>query len=227
VSVKKATDEEALAGLGKEYGAHKSEDLYSAIGFGKLSARQILVRLFPDLVTAEGVTSASEKESKIASVVKRVLGRGDSPIIVKGNNDMLVYLAKCCNPIRGEEIAGYITRGKGISVHSMSCPNIEALMGSAERRIEVQWADAQEALGYMEKLVVLTEDRPGVLADLTAAIAGIHSNIRDIHAVTNEDRRGIIDITLEVRDIQHLKKVMQCIKEVKGVYEVDRKRKAS
>ena len=105
-----------------DYGASKSDDLLSAIGYGKLSAKQILARMTPD-----GLTEPKpEDESRIRSAVKRVLGIGsDAKLKVKGFDDLLVYRAKCCNPIRGEEVIGYITRGKGVAVHSKKCPNVQ------------------------------------------------------------------------------------------------------
>jgi guanosine-3',5'-bis(diphosphate) 3'-pyrophosphohydrolase len=228
VSIKKAFEVDNLSEIFKEYGVQKLEDLYSALGFGKFSARQVLFRLHPELESQQAEPAdPAAKESTISSVVRRVLGRGDSPISVKGSNDMLVYLAKCCNPIRGEEIAGYITRGKGISVHAVNCPNMDSLLSSPDRRIEVRWADAKEAGGYSEKLVVMTENRQGVLADITKAIADIQTNIRDIRATTTEESQGIVDITVEIRDIQHLQKVIQCLKEIKGVYDVERRHKGA
>ena len=228
LSLKKLYENEVLEEVFKEYGVSKMEDLLSAIGFGKFSARQVLFRMNPSLETQNvEPEEAAAKESKITSVVRRVLGRGDSPIVVKGSNDMLVYLAKCCNPISGEEIAGYITRGKGISVHSVNCPNMDSLLTSPDRRIEVQWAAAREAAGYTEKLTVHTQDRQGVLADITKSIADIQTNIRDIRAVTNEERQGVIDITVEVKDIQQLHRVIQHIKEIKGVFDVERRHRSA
>jgi GTP pyrophosphokinase len=147
--------------------------------------------------------------------------------VVKGSSDMLVYLAKCCNPIRGEEIAGYITRGKGISVHSVNCPNMDSLLTSPDRRIDVQWADSREPAGYTEKLTVHAQDRQGVLADITKSIADIQTNIRDFRAITTEERQGVIDITVEVKDIQQLHEVIQHLKEIKGVYDVERRHKSA
>src|SRR5262249_8960499 len=107
-------ESEKLRALLPDYGASKPEDLLSGIGYGKVSPRQILGRITPDGATPE----APEDESRIRTVVKRVLGLGEAKLKVKGFDDLLVYRAKCCNPIRGEEIIGYITRGKGVGVHS-------------------------------------------------------------------------------------------------------------
>src|SRR5207244_9282289 len=113
-----------------------------------------------------GEKEGAAEESAITSVVKRVLGLGaDAKIKVKGFDDLLTYRAKCCNPIRGEEVIGYITRGKGVAVHSKKCPNVQNLLYDAERKIEVEWATtAPSAAAYAVPLTIQTEYRPGMLA---------------------------------------------------------------
>ncbi len=205
-----------------EYGSSKAEDLLSAIGYGKVSAKQIISRLSPD-----GLKEAPpEPESKIASVVKRVLGLGaDARLQVKGFDDLLVYRAKCCNPIRGEDVIGYITRGKGVAVHSKNCPNVQNLLYDADRKIEVEWAGAApSAEAYAVPLTILTEDRPGMLAEIAAAISEVKSNILNVEART-ADERGTIDITVEIPDMKHLERVIASVKKIYGVYDVTRSTK--
>ncbi len=205
-----------------EYGSSKAEDLLSAIGYGKVSAKQIISRLSPD-----GLKEAPpEPESKIASVVKRVLGLGaDARLQVKGFDDLLVYRAKCCNPIRGEDVIGYITRGKGVAVHSKNCPNVQNLLYDADRKIEVEWAGAApSAEAYAVPLTILTEDRPGMLAEIAAAISEVKSNILNVEART-ADERGTIDITVEIPDMKHLERVIASVKKIDGVYDVTRSTK--
>src|ERR1043166_2913119 len=152
-----------------DFGSAKVEDLLSAIGYGKVSAKQIISRVTPD-----GLKEApAEEESKITSVVKRVLGLGtDAKLQVKGFDDLLVYRAKCCNPIRGEEVIGYITRGKGVAVHSKNCQNAKNLLYDADRKVDVVWAGAAPAAeSYAVPLTIVTEDRPGMLAEIAAAIS--------------------------------------------------------
>jgi GTP pyrophosphokinase len=210
---------EKLLDLLPDYGSGKVEDLLSAIGYGKISAKQILSRISPD----ELKEPDPEEESKLASVVKRVLGLGtDAKLQVKGFDDLLVYRAKCCNPIRGEEVIGYITRGKGVAVHSKSCPNVQNLLYDAERKIEVEWAGtAPSAEAYAVPLTILTEDRHGMLAGIAAAISEVKSNILNVEART-ADERGTIDITVEIPDMKHLERVIASIKKIDGVYDVAR-----
>ena len=132
----------------------------AAIGYGKYSARQILARLAP--ASSQNSAHPEEDTSGISSVVRRVFGGDTSAILVKGHDDLLVYRARCCNPIKGEDVVGYITRGKGVAVHSKNCPNVLNLMYEPERRIDVDWARKEAAAGsYPVKLTLFTDDRAG------------------------------------------------------------------
>jgi GTP pyrophosphokinase len=218
-NAKELIESDRMEAMLSEYGSSKVEDLLSAIGYGKISAKQIISRLSPDGLKE---TEAAE-ESKLTSVVKRVLGIGsDAKLKVRGFDDLLVYRAKCCNPIRGEEVIGYITRGKGVAVHSKNCPNVQNLMYESDRKIEVEWAHAApSAEAYAVPLTILTEDRPGMLAEIAAAISEVKSNILNVEARTS-DERGTIDITVEIPDMKHLERVIASVKKIDGVYDVTR-----
>ena len=205
--------------VAREYGATQVDDLYAGIGYGKFAARQVLANLAPE------AKIEVEKGSKLTSAVKRVLGISRDPAIeVHGHDDLMVYRAKCCNPIRGEEVIGYITRGKGIAVHSKNCANVQNLLYDAERRIEVLWAGPKYSL-YPVDLTLETEDRQGMLADVTSAISGVNSNIQNIQARTG-DNRALIDVTLDIVDLAHLEKIVSQLKKIEGVYQVERVRRA-
>jgi GTP pyrophosphokinase len=153
--------------------------------------------------------------------MKRILGLSRDPAIeVHGHDDLMVYRAKCCNPIRGEEIIGYVTRGKGIGVHSKNCPNVQNLLYDADRRIEVEWAGPKYSV-YPVKLTLFTADRQGLLADVTSVISGVHSNIQNIEARTG-DNQASIDVTLDIVDLEHLEKIVSSLKRIEGVYQVER-----
>jgi GTP diphosphokinase / guanosine-3',5'-bis(diphosphate) 3'-diphosphatase len=218
-NAKELLTSEQMLTLLSEYGSSKVEDLLSAIGYGKVSAKQVISRLSPDGLKESPV----EEESMITSVVKRVLGiGGEAKLQVKGFDDLLVYRAKCCNPIRGEEVIGYITRGKGVAVHSKNCPNVQNLLYEPDRKIEVEWAStAPSAEAYAVPLTILTEDRPGMLAEIAAAISEVRSNILNVEART-ADERGMIDITVEIPDMKHLERVISSVKKIDGVYDVTR-----
>jgi guanosine-3',5'-bis(diphosphate) 3'-pyrophosphohydrolase len=206
-----------------DYGASKVEDLLSFLGYGKISAKQILLRVVPDGATE----TPPEDESRITSAVKRVLGLGtDAKLKVKGFDDLLVYRAKCCNPIRGEEVIGYITRGKGVAVHSKNCPNVQNLMYDAARKIEVEWAGvAPTTEAYSVPLTIETEDRTGMLAEIAAAVADVGSNIVNVEARTANER-GLIDLVVDIPDMKHLERVIGSIRKLDGVYDVTRSTRA-
>ena len=152
------------------------DDLYAALGFGRFSARQVLQKVAPDEQTSAGGSAAASAAIPQLQT-DAALANGDLTIHVKGVDDLLVYRAKCCNPIRGEQIVGYVTRGKGIAVHSAQCPNVQKLMYEAERKIAVDWArSASDPLPV--KVVIYTDDRPGILHRLTSILDGEKSNIR-------------------------------------------------
>jgi guanosine-3',5'-bis(diphosphate) 3'-pyrophosphohydrolase len=202
-----------------DYGLQKPEDIYAAAGFGKIAPRQILAVLFPELSPA---SEAQPKSSAIPSVVRRVFKQADSAITIKGQDGLLVYRAKCCNPIRGDEIIGYITRGKGISVHTTSCPNLGGFLGS-ERITEVEWVHVPGDDVFGVRLAIGVEDRQGILAEITSAISNLKTNIRESRtSVDTGTGKGTVEITVDIQDIKHLQKVIQVLKSIRGIDEVER-----
>jgi GTP pyrophosphokinase len=212
---------EAFTKALSDSGVKTVDDLMALIGYGTLSAKQLLGKLVP-------VDRLREKapDGLVTSVVKRAFGGGEEKIKVRGSDDVLVFRARCCNPIRGEKIVGYITRGKGVSVHSATCPNVVNLLYDPERRIEVEWEKApggDAAASYTVKLTMDVEDRKGVLAAVSAKIADINTNIRNMEARTgDDDHRARIDVTVEIADVQHLDKVIKALRSVNGVIDVER-----
>jgi len=203
-----------------DIGGKTVEDLFALIGYGTLSAKQLIGRLVP------GDKLREKAPEGLVTAVKRAFGVGEEKIKVRGLGDVLVFRAKCCNPIRGEKIVGYITRGKGVSVHSVTCPNVVNLLYDPERRIDVEWdrsSTGEGAPSYTVKLSMEVEDRKGLLAAVSAKIADINTNIRDMEARTDEDdRRARIDVTVEISDLKHLEKVIKSLKAVDGVLDVER-----
>jgi GTP pyrophosphokinase len=202
-------------------GVKTADDLFALIGYGTLSAKQLLGKLVP----AERLRE-KPPDGIVAAVVKRAFGSGEEKIKVRGSDDVLVFRAKCCNPIRGEKIVGYITRGKGVSVHSATCPNVVNLLYDPERKIEVEWdkrSGAEAAAPYTVKLTMEVEDRKGVLAAVSAKIADINTNIKNMEARTgDENQPARIDVTVEISDVQHLDRVIKSLRTVNGVLDVER-----
>ena len=161
-----------------------------------------------------------ERISKFTSAVKKVFGfSSDATIQVKGIDDLLVYRAKCCNPIRGEEIVGYITRGKGVAVHAKRCANVANLLYEADRKIDVQWTGTGDD-SYAVKLSISVDDRRGMLAEITSTISDIKTNIKNIEAQSFDDHQGMIHVTIEISDLKHLERAVNSIKKIKGVNEI-------
>lgn len=212
----KKLPEDVLLKAAAEHGLHRLDDLFAAIGYGKLGAKQILTRVMPAGELRE------KAETGLASMVRRVWRPGEDKIKVRGADDLLVFRARCCNPIRGEKIIGYISRGKGVSVHSATCANVVNLLYDPERRIEVEWDKGEpDSVAYSVRLKVQVEDKKGMLAAVSTKVSGMNTNIRTMEA-TSEDHRGEIDMTVEISDMKHLEKVIKSIRNVSGVIDVER-----
>jgi GTP pyrophosphokinase len=214
---------EDIEKVATDYGVSKAEDLYAALGFGRFSARQVLQKVAPG--------EAIEEPAPVELPVKPAPGRrpaatgdGDLAISVTGIDQVMVYRAKCCNPIRGEPIVGYITRGKGVAVHSVQCPNVQNLMYEVERKIDVEWVrSASEPLPV--KVIIYTDDRPGILNQVTSILNAESSNIRSLEArgdASRQDEAAIVDITMEVRDKKQLDRVITAFRRIPGVRDIER-----
>ena len=225
MSLKQIKDADLLRAAG-EYGLGRADDLLAAIGYGKYSARQVLAKLAP--AGSEPLPEGDEQSATgFTSVVRRVFGGDNNAIIVKGHGDLLVYRAKCCNPIRGEAIVGYVTRGKGVAVHSINCPNVTNLMYEPDRRIDVQWASKDkegQPISYPVKLTLFCDDRFGMLKQITSVITDQSTNIRNIEARTSNGQASI-DVVLEIADLQHLQTIINGVRQIPGVHDVQRLQK--
>src|SRR5438309_1185010 len=221
----KEIKDEALQNIAAAYGLGRPDDLMAGIGYGKYSARQVLARLVPagsePIGEGEGL-----KASTIASVVRRVFGGDNNAISVKGHGDLLVYRARCCNPIRGEGIVGYVTRGKGVAVHAVNCSNVTNLMYEPDRRIDVQWGRDNESVAnaYPVKLTLFCDDRAGMLKQITAVISDTNTNIRNIEARTANGQANI-DVVLDIADLKHLQNIINGVRKIPGVHDVQRLQK--
>src|ERR1700741_5412935 len=210
---------EDLQKLSAEYGLSKVDDLFAAVGFGKFSARQVLTRYFGE-PSKEPEKPETDAKPTLVKTVKRMLGFGEAPLIVKGQDDLLVFRAKCCNPIPGDDIVGYVTRGRGVAVHTRACPNVQNLLYQTERRISVEWG-GENAATFPVELLIRAKDRPGLLAEITAVISGAGSNIRTLES--RPDRQNArVEASLEIADRRQLETILSNIRRVNGVYGVER-----
>src|SRR6185312_8251580 len=217
--------EDDLHRVASDYGLGRAEDLMAGIGYGKFSARQVLGRVAPsvnDRSPDHSADQAGSGEKGFSSVVRRVFGGDHNAIRVKGHGDLLVYRARCCNPIRGESVVGYVTRGKGVAVHSVNCPNVINLMYEPERRIDVEWGKEEGApVAFPVKLTVFCDDRFGMLKQITAVISDFKTNIRSIGART-ENGQANVDIVMDIEDLKHLENIINGVRKIPGVHDVQR-----
>jgi GTP diphosphokinase / guanosine-3',5'-bis(diphosphate) 3'-diphosphatase len=215
ISLKKISNEDWQR-VASEYGCGRIDDLHADLGYGKWSARQVLAKAsgqaLPD--------TSEEKQPKIVDTVKRMLGMNDGAILVRGHDDLMVYRSKCCNPIPGDDVVGYVTRGRGIAVHSKTCPNVQNLMYDTERRIPVEWAGETQAT-FPVRLRILTEDRPGMLAAITNVISETGANIRTFES-GGQDLRARIEVALDVNDRKQLERILGGVKRIPGVFDIER-----
>jgi GTP diphosphokinase / guanosine-3',5'-bis(diphosphate) 3'-diphosphatase len=217
-SMKKLLASPEFAAQLEKHGLGRPDELFASVGYGKLSARTLVQELVPD----EEKERHDRPPGPIREAVRRIFPFGAGPAIrVKGNDDLLTYLARCCSPLPGEGILGYITRGKGVAVHSSNCPNVKNLLFNPDRQIDVEWGDGGPAQ-FMVDLEIAVEDRPGVLAKVVAAIANMKTNIRNIDARTSGGR-GRIGLSLEIADQRQLEKLIRSISSLDGVLEVERR----
>src|SRR5260221_3081623 len=194
----------------------------AGIGYGKYSARQVLAKFAPAGAQPMSDTEEQAASHGFTSVVRRVFGGDSNAIVVRGHGDLLVYRARCCNPIRGEAVVGYVTRGKGVAVHSIHCPNVTNLMYEPERRIDVEWGKEDgAAAAFPVKLTGFCDDRFGMLKQITSVISDTNTNIPTIGART-ETGQAAVDIVIEIEDLKHLENIIQGVRKIPGVHDVQR-----
>jgi GTP pyrophosphokinase len=218
-----------LGRIANEYGVATAADLLATIGQGKHSARQVLSKLSPGS-TSQPEAALEAKPGSAAAMsdaVRKLHLKGSDSLQVEGQNDLLVYRARCCNPIRGEEIVGYVTRGKGVAVHARSCPNVQNLLYESDRRIDVEWARLDErAAGrpqrYPVKITVACDDRTGILKELIAVISDDNTNISGVDIRHGENGEAIIEVGAEAEDVGHLNRMVLGLRRVAGVRAVHR-----
>ena len=233
-------DDTDLARIAGDYGLATAIDMMAAIGFGKHSARQVLNKLAPGMVTAAAGTAAESEagevkaggtaEAAMSDAVKKLHLTGSDSLQVEGQNDLLVYRARCCNPIRGEEIIGYVTRGKGVAVHARSCPNVQNLLYESDRRIDVEWAKtadeiAGKAQRYPVKITIYCDNRSGMLKEMTAIISNDDTNIRAVETRDGENGEAIVEFVVDAEDLRHLNRMVLGLRRLPGVREVQRAQK--
>jgi len=218
LNLKKQIASGAFEEIAPHFGVAKGEDVLAGVGYGKIAPKQVVTRLLPPEQLEETV---ERKKAFIPQTVRRVLGWDDEPVVtVEGMDDILVSRARCCDPIPGEAIVGYVTRGKGVSVHAADCANVEQLLMNPERQIPVAWQTANGSTQPI-KLQVEVEDRRGLLAEITSRISDAETNIRHIDSHI-DGGRGKITIIIDVADVAHLQRIRKVVSRIPGVLRLKR-----
>lgn len=217
-------NDDELKRIAKEYGLGRADDLMASIGYGKTFPRNVLAKHL-GTEKFDALDPEKRKENALQTgmkAVKKFIGLGEDAIVVKGVDNLLTTRARCCNPLRGEDIIGYISLGKGIVVHNKRCKNVQQLMINKDRIVDVEWAENDSKEVRSVSLLVTTENRTGMLAGITNAIADIKTGIRNASAEISGNDKGLIEVTVEVYDKKHLDKVINSIQQVPGIITVER-----
>jgi GTP diphosphokinase / guanosine-3',5'-bis(diphosphate) 3'-diphosphatase len=198
-------------------GVEDLDELFREVGFGKIAARQVVNILKPE----EAVTEEKRDESILKKVARKIVPKKEKGVKIKGVDDIMIHYSKCCNPVPGDKIVGFITHGRGVSIHTADCPNFYDLAGDRERIISVEW-DIEHATTHSARISVLTVDKPGMLANVSTAIASAEANISHADISTTEDKRALCNFVVEITDTKHLDRVMKRVAQVNGVINVKR-----
>src|SRR5512135_28305 len=188
------------------------DDLLAAIGYGKVSAHMVANKIAPDRPHIEPIPKRPpQKQAKPSG----------SSMKISGMDNMLIHLSKCCNPVPGDKVVGFITRGRGVSIHTADCPNVGELTFDKERLVEVSWGDLPIA-AHAVKISVKTQDKPGLLASVSSSISAAEANITHAEAITGDDKQATLNFTIDIKDVEHLNRIIKNIEAIKGVLDVKR-----
>ena len=199
------------------------EEMYLAVGFGSNTATKVIARMLIEYRKENKEEDIEEKLEELSKHRQEKKNKASSNgIIVKGIDNCLVKLSRCCNPLPGDEIIGYVTKGRGVSVHRKDCVNVKDLLHEENRIIDVSWVEEKKAI-YTVDVEVFANDRSGLLADITKELASTKANIIAVNAKAGKDRIAVIDITLETKNLDELNTIIKGVRKVDSVYEVKRK----
>ena len=212
LSPSKVFKSDELVQIANEMSHNAIDDLLAAIGYGKVSAHMVANKLAPDKPHVEPIP----KRPSVKSV--KPSGGG---MKISGMDNMLIHLSKCCSPVPGDKVIGFITRGRGVSIHTADCPNVGELTFDKDRLIEVSWGDLQTA-AHAVKISVRTQDKPGLLASVSSSISATEANITHAEVSIGEDREATLNFTIDIKDVDHLNRIIKNIEGISGVLGIRR-----
>jgi GTP pyrophosphokinase len=208
-----------LAKVASEFSFQGVDDLIAAVGYGKITANQIIGKILPQ----EKLDQQKEelKEGRFKSLVHKITRSHKDALLIKGIDNVMVRYAGCCNPVPGDKVVGFITRGRGVTIHTADCQN--AMDDDPHRKVEVEW-DSTKEYSYPVRIRIYSEDKKGLLADISNSISSTEANIKNARVDTTEDKKAISTFEVEIRDLNHLNKVIRALEKIKGVQRVERMR---
>ena len=208
-----------LAKVANEFSYQGVDDLIAAVGYGKVTANQIIGKILPQ----ERLEQQREEheEGRLKGLIKKITRAPKDALLIKGIDNVMVRYAGCCNPLPGDRVVGFITRGRGVTIHAADCQN--AMDDDPNRKVEVEW-DSTKGYSYPVRIQIYSDDKKGLLAEISNSISANEANIRNARVDTTEDKKAISTFEVEIRDLNHLKKVIRALEKIKGVQRAERVR---
>lgn len=207
----------------EKYRYKNVDEMYAAVGFGANSSVKVIAKMLQEYRKEHQEEDIEKKIEELKKSKQKKPTSASSGVIVKGIDNCLVKLSKCCNPLPGDEIVGYITKGRGVSVHRKDCRNVKDLISEENRMIDVEWY-AEEKSGYQAEIEIYSNDRAGLLVDILKELGTTKVKILGVNTKTTKERIAIIDVTLEVENLKELNKAQKVVRKVSSVYDVKRKK---
>jgi GTP pyrophosphokinase len=206
-----------LAKVAGEFSFHDVDDLIAAVGYGKVTANQIIGKILPPERLEQ---KEEQEEGRLKRLIQKVTRSGPKDaLLIKGVDNVVIRYAGCCNPLPGDKVVGFITRGRGVTIHSSDCKNV--MDNDPHRKVEVEWDSKKEYI-YPVRIRIYSENKKGMLAEISNSISSNEANITNARVETTEEKKAVGTFEVEIRDLDHLKKVIKRLEKIKGVHRVER-----
>jgi len=213
----KLTKSGDLAKVANEFSFQGVDDLIAAVGYGKVTANQIIGKILPQERLEQ--LREEQKQGRLKDLLKKITRSPKDALLIKGVDNVMVRYAGCCNPLPGDKVVGFITRGRGVTIHAADCQN--AMDDDPHRKVEVEW-DSTKEYSYPVRIRIYSEDKKGLLAEISSSISSNEANITNARVDTTEDKNAVSTFEMEIRDLNHLKKVIKGLEKIKGINRVER-----
>ena len=218
-NINKLIKDGTLKSAAREHGFRQVEQLYLALAQGHLT----IARVMPAILPPEALEAEEEEPSAITNFFQKIRSKSESPVLINGVEDVMVSYAQCCQPVPGEAVTGFVTRGRGITVHLSICSQLLAM--DPDRRIPVQWHKTGKALGkHTGEIRIICNDKPGMLAEIGAVCKTVGINVTRMEAAQIEDNKAVLSLEVSITDVKELERFMRNMERIKGVLTVDRVR---